>query len=534
MFTRVATKGTRITKAGHEGHEDHKGFRAMNNHHVLRVLRGYRFPRAGYFVAACAMVGSVSVVAQGVPWPAELAPARVGLGIVPLPPIDVLEPPVTAHLQEARQEFEVAVARRGRADAELADAYGALGRVFHAYEFFEAAEACYRNASRLRPTDVRWLHLRGYLYQQSGRLEEAVDLYLAALRSAPDDPAAIIRLGETYLGLGRTNVAREQFQAALARYPAAASAALGDVALREGRHKDAVQHLEAALERIPSATSLHYSLAMAYRGLGRLDEARAHLERRGPGGIRVVDPIVDLLQTLVRGERLLVIQGRRAYEAGQFQDAANAFSRAIGVAPGSVSARVNLAAALSQLGNIAGAVEHLRVAVEQAPGEADVSRALVGALVRLEREDEAIEVLTRTRAFIPDDEETLLSLSILLAHQGRYQEAVGRLEDGYRRFPDRTRTATTLARLLASSPNLSLRDGRRALDLAMAVYESSPSPVHGETVALALAELGRCADALEWMSRAVTGAEQAKEVAEVVRLRGETSKYETAPCRPGR
>jgi len=100
--------------------------------------------------------------------------------------------------------------------------------------------------------------------------------------------------------------------------------------------------------------------------------------------------------------------------------------------------------------------------------------------------------------------------------------------------PERGRnrhTATTLARLLASSPDRSLRDGRRAYELALAVYTTSPTPVHRETVAMALAELGRCDEALEWMQRAVAEAAQAND-ADATRLKGEISKYESASCRP--
>jgi hypothetical protein len=57
-------------------------------------------------------------------------------------------------------------------------------------------------------------------------------------------------------------------------------------------------------------------------------------------------------------------------------------------------------------------------------------------------------------------------------------------------------------------------------------------PVHGETMALALAELGRCDEALSWMKRAVAEAEQAGDADETARLRRELPKYESASCRP--
>jgi tetratricopeptide (TPR) repeat protein len=277
---------------------------------------------------------------------------------------------------------------------------------------------------------------------------------------------------------------------------------------------------------------VHYSLAMAYRGLGQLDAARAELEQRGPGGLTVGDPIVDGLQTLIRGERGLVAQGRKAYEAGQFKEAAAAFANAIDAAPSSATARVNLGLTQLQLGNTAAAIATLQQAFDLAPEDANASRELVRVLLRAGRADDAIRVLAKSQSVNADDEEALVSLSILLAQQNRFREAVTLLAEGNQRFPERTATATTLARLLASSPERSLRDGRRALDLATAVHNAEPTPVHDETIALALAELGRCDEALSQMKRAIAEAEKENDAAEAGRLKGEMPKYERASCRP--
>jgi tetratricopeptide (TPR) repeat protein len=404
------------------------------------------------------------------------------------------------------------------------------------------------------------------LYQQTGRTEESIDRFLAARTLQPGNHAATARLGHSYLLLNRLADARAEFERLAGVLPAVARNGLGEIALRERRFADAVDHFRAVLERAPQASAVHYSLAMAYRGLGRLEEARSHLQRRGPSGIRAADPLVDTLRALVRGERGLVNLGRLAYEAGQFQEAADAFSRALGDAPDSLPARVNLGLALSQLGNAAAAVEqfeavlrsddgntaahaglglvlarerrdrdavdHLRVAFEHDPTGADVQRELVAVLLRLGQTDGAIEVLETVRLIDPDTEDTLVGLSILLADRARYKDAIVRLDEANRRFPERMQTATTLARLLASSPDRSLRDGQRALALAMAVYGSIASPAHAETIALALAELGRCGEAAEWMRRAISEAERVKDAAEIARLRGETAKYEAPSCRP--
>jgi tetratricopeptide (TPR) repeat protein len=351
----------------------------------------------------------------------------------------------------------------------------------------------------------------------------------------------------------------------LETFPALAQQGLGEVAMRERRFGDAVRHFDVALRRVPTATSLHYSLAMAYRGLDRVPEARSHLEMRGSGTIRIGDPVVDELQALVRGERGLVILGRRAYDAGQYQEAAEAFAGAADAAPASATPRVNLGLAHLQMGNTveatrafqaalrldagnpvahaawggllaregndAEAVVHFEAALGQSPDDVNVARQLVRALVRLGRTDAAIAALNRMRASDGDDEDALLGLVILLSDQRRYREAVMLLEEANRRAPDRPATATTLARLLASAPDRTLRDGDRALDLATRVHASDPGPVHAETVAMALAELGQCDEARAWMTRAVAAAQAAGDANELLRLKAAVPQYESATCR---
>ena len=452
------------------------------------------------YAAACAVLlltAPIAVVAEEV-----LPPARTGLDPVPLPSLDGLEPVVAAQIADARTAFGRVAAGSSTSRGDLGAAYGALARLFHAYELFTSAEPAYRNAARLQPSQPEWPHLLGYLYQQTGQFEPAAERLAAVLRVRPEQRAAALRLADVSLELNRLVEAREQYTSLLPVFPAAARRGLGEVSLRERRYREAVEHFTIALERAPQAGALRYSLAMAYRGLGRLDEARAQLEQRGAGTIVAADPVVDALASLIRGERLLVIQGSRAFAAGRFEDAAAAFERALAAAPESVPARVNLASALVQLGDVRRASAQLQDAYARAPG---------------------------------DVEEALVTLALLLSERERYGDAIALLDGADRRSPGRPATATTLARLLASSPDLALRDGRRALELATAVHASRSAPADAETVALALAELGRCADALDWMRRAAAAAETAKDGAELARLRAETPKFEGASCRaPGR
>lgn len=458
--------------------------------------------RRSRVVAALCMQIMVTVTIRAV----DLVPARAGLRPVPLPDSDAVEAPVAGQLRAAARAVEEAGEHSQR--ETLAAAYGSLARLCHAYELFDCAEASYANAGSLESRRSTWPYLLAYLFQQTGRLDDAESQLWLALQLDPARREAAARLADVYLRQNRLRQARDQFQELRDVFPAFAANGLGEVALRERRFTDAIQHFRTALERAPQATSLHYSLGMAYRGLGRLEEARAELDRRGPGVIRLGDPEVDNLSTLVRGERLLVIRGKAAFDAGEFRDAVSWFTRAIADAPDSVSARAQLGMTFVRLGEPEKAIEQFE------------------AVLRLD----------------PADQPTAINLAIILSDRSRFRDAIAVLTRAMveaadlqvgpsgAQPPQSAATATTLARLLAAAPDRSVRDGAKALELARAVFERDPAAAHAETVAMALAELGRCEEAREWMLKAISVAERAGDRAEAARLKAQLPKYATAGC----
>src|SRR5688572_28658441 len=153
---------------------------------------------------------------------------------VPHPPLEALEPAVAEQLRQARRDLD--------ASPDAAGAYAALARFYHVYEFFEEAETAYLQAIRRAPGDVQSPHLLGYLYQQTGRLDDAAARFLEARRISAADDAAALRLGEVYLALNRTREARDVFDSVRAQFPALVRHGLGEVALRDGRFDEAIAH----------------------------------------------------------------------------------------------------------------------------------------------------------------------------------------------------------------------------------------------------------------------------------------------------
>ena len=486
-----------------------------------------------------------------------LLPLLLAAALLPVrsPDLGGLEGAVAAQIREIQG---IAAAQ------ESADSWGELGRVYLAYSFHDAATDCFRNAAGLDPKDFRWPYLLGATHQAAGRLDEAAEAFGKALELAPEATPGYVHLGEIRLLQGRFDEA----EAALRKAPSlpASRALLGQVALARRDFKAAVEHLQAALEAAPEANRLHHPLALAYRGLGDRAKAEEHLGKAGAVGLRPADPLLDEVAALRLGERLAIVKGKVAAQAGRYTEAAAEFRRALAAHPGSVEARVNLGAVLGLSGDRAGAtgqfrealrldprnatahfnlgsmlaesgapgeaVPHLEAAAAGRPKDAEARRLLARALRDAGRSQEALKQYAAALELAPGDETARLGEAETLVRLQRFGEARQKLEEGLRVIPGSGLLSHALARLLAACPDRSVRDGARALELALAVWNARPTVPHGETVAMAYAELDRCGEAAEWQRKVVEEARRQGMEARTGDLTRVLAAYEKgSPCR---
>lgn len=533
-----------------------------------------RFEAAVVIKAVIFFVSLVSVSAQAQSpsqsdGAAVIAPPRAGLLPVHSPDLKTLEPDVREQLLSLQTNLVATASDHRVTNEKLGEAYGSLGQAYHAYSLFPQAEECYRNAHLLISADFRWTYLLGNILQLDGRAEEAISFYEQTRTLRPDYQPAAVNLGNIYLRQNRLNEARAILIEVL-KYNvncAACRYGLGQAALSARDYKQAVEYLEQALKEAPQANRIHYGLALAYRGLGDIEKARTHLEQQGPVGVRVSDPLIDGLRQLIRGDRLHLVQGRKAFDAGRFSDAADEFRKAVAANPNGVPARVNLGAALAQMGDIAGAVEqyqhalrldsknatahfnlgfllakqnqheqaiiHFQAVLASNPADTESRFGLAQELEKSSRVDEALTEYSRVVQSDPGNEDAMLELVKLMLSKRQYKLAVDTLEKAHRLFPEKGRTAIMLAYLLACTPQYDLRDGARALELARLVYQATDLVNHGAIVAMSLAELGRCAEAAELQRRLIAAAERDRRPDMVVKLKTDLRRYESAnPCRP--
>jgi len=271
--------------------------------------------RVAWLLSACLAVTCLGCGGVG-GGTAEDAPLDLSAVEIPRPDLAGFEPPILQRVQTLQERVATADSR-----PTAAEALGELGIQYHAVLFLGAAERCYQQAAALAPEDPRWRYYLGVTQGHQGEDTEAVRTFEAASELAPDDLAVRIRLGDLYLKLGRVEDARASFRRAseIDSNSAAAWFGLGRTAVVAGDDAAAVRHFERTLELAPEATAVHYPLAQAYRRLGELERAEAHLTQRGEAGLgfpdprmqkvlqREVDTAIDTLRSLAgQPERLTV------------------------------------------------------------------------------------------------------------------------------------------------------------------------------------------------------------------------------------
>lgn len=532
---------------------------------------GFAAPAAGIFA------GGLAAVAGGCTAPVDAPPAAPPALTAPegtpacgtgLPDLNRLGASVQAQIQERRGAV-TAAGDGAAAGSDAPAARGALGMMLMAASLPEAAEACLREAATLAPDNPRWLYYLGHLRREAGDLPAAAALFEAVLRLRPDDVAALVWLGDVRLAQDRPVSARPFFEQALALRPdsLAARYGLGRAALLAEDHQRAVDLLEEILARDPAAAAAHYPLGMAYRALGDEARAAAHLRRRQSTALRPADPLLAEVDALIESARAYEARGNEALDRQEWRAAADLFRRGLELDPDHPALRHRLGTALYVMGDVGGAMAEFERVMRESPNFPAVHYS-VGVLLQGEgRHREAIERFETALRYQPTDGEVRLRLAVSLRRAGapeaaleqyrtvlrmdpdvadarfgaamalvqlrRYREARDRLAAGFEAFPGASIFPHALARLLAAAPDAEVRDGPRAVRLVEQIASRGERTIDlGETMAMALAEVGRYGEAAAVQRDLIAAAEAEGMRDAVPRLAANLRLYEQGrPCR---
>ena len=360
-----------------------------------------------------------------------------------------------------RVRFVDPVAEEAQRQVRGAGAELLLARMAMREGAVDVAETRVRRAIELDPENPSAFNNLAVVLEAKGRMDEAVEAYAEAARLDPVSIGRRFTLARLLERLGRSDEAAGELRRVLELAPdfAEGRTELARILTRQDRLEEAVLEYREVLAADPRAATTRYELVGVLERLGRGGEARRELENV-LGGAPHFAPAQFAM-------------GRLLAEEGDYSGAIARFERAVEIDPDLVEAHQNLAILHGRRGDFAAAARHQERAVDLGPESAEARLTLATARI--------------------------LGDQLLAARQG--------LEEALARHPSDPRIADTLARLLAAAPDDAVRDGAAAADIASKLLDAAPSAQHAETLAMALAELGRFEEAVGIQERVVAGIE---------------------------
>ena len=461
---------------------------------------------------------------------------------VTLPDLSRMDPSVQEQVKQGYQSMLATIKKPGASAEERGRAYGTLGMLLQAGEYYDAAEPAYLNAQVLMPQEPRWPYFLAHLYKSEGNTAKSIDAFSRVLQILPNDVPTLIWLGRGYLDQGEAEKAEPLFERARQLAPMAPSVlvGLGQAALARRDFARAAATLEEALKLDPALQSVHSPLAMAYRGLGDTAKAEDHLRLWKNTEVLVPDPFRQELDLALESGLSYELRGVRALESRDFKAAEGFFKKGVDITPGSSSLgrslRHKLATSLYMQGDVRGAVKwfeetlrmappdgidetaakahyslgvlmassgrgqeainHLSAAVRFSPNYVEAYQALADALRRSGRVEESMAQYAEALGINPKSADARFGYGMALVRLGRYREARDWFDEASRIHPDRPDFPFALARLLAAAPDDRVRDGQRAQAITERLLQSGKTIDLGETMAMALAERGQFGEAV--------------------------------------
>lgn len=308
----------------------------------------------------------------------------------------------------------------------------------------------------------------------------------------------------------------------------------GNVYLAQNKAQEALKDFDAALKLDPEDSATFEAQGLAYGMLEKWDEARDALTQAADLN---PDSPVPMIQ-----------RGRINLLAGDNEAAVNDATLALQIAPNNVYALLLRAQAYGEQKQWEKGLADAEQAVTLAPGASQSLRIWAMLVAAADKVDEVLPELERQHRQAPEDTAALLRLAMIygskkqfekaidaysdtlqheptnwFAYQGRADtylsigkqaEALADYEQALKLDPNNSGVLNNLAWLLATSPDDKLRNGKRAIDLALKACEVTDyKQAHIlSTLAAAYAETGDFDTAKKWSGKAVeTSDESMKE-----------------------
>ncbi|PYV70437.1 MAG: hypothetical protein DMG97_19275 [Acidobacteria bacterium] len=414
--------------------------------------------------------------------------------------LDNFSPGIQEQIEEAYSN--------ARSHLEDAATSGRLGMVLQTYGLLQEAAVCYRRAGQLEPNVFQWAYYLGVVEADQGKCGAAASTLRLALRVDPDYLRAKLRLANCLLASAEWDASGKLYAGIVEQYPDNADAYYG-----LGRVRAARRDLAGAAEAYRKATELfadfgaaHYALALTYRALGKVDQAREQLrlyERNKDGAPPSSDPLLEEVRELNRSATQQVQMGIQLERQGRLEESAAAHEKALEIDSQLVQAHVNLVELYGQLGQFEKAEEHYRVAAGLDPGSSENYYNYGVLLLGAEKYQKAENAFRKTIEIDPFHASAHNNLGFLLERQGRLLEAVAEYRSALENKPNNRQAHFNLGRVLVNMEKY--EEGIRELKKTLQP-EDENTPRYMYALGAAFARSGDHQNGLRYIRQARDGA----------------------------
>ncbi len=383
-------------------------------------------------------------------------------------------------------------------DPKYGLAHRKLGFVLNAQGKPDEAIACYRKAIELDPNDTLAHVNLGSVLNEQGKPDEAIAYYRKAIELDPNDALAHVNLGSVLNKQGKPDEAIASYREAIKLDPknALTHKNLGVVLNKQGKPDEAIACYRQAIELDSKYALAHNDLGVVLHEQGKLDEAIACFHKAIG-----LDPKCALAH-----KNLGIVLNQQ----GKPDEAIACYRKAVELDPKSASAsdHRDLGTLLKRQSKLDEALIEYAKALKLSPADwgiwddrgmvyvaqgqpekaiADFTQSIAihseawwvwqhrGLSYRaLGQWEEALADFSKVIELAPEDAEIWRVRGEVRGHLNQWKGALADREHVLELTPESDSACTELAWILATCPELKLRNPRRALELAKKAVELAP------------------------------------------------------------
>jgi protein O-GlcNAc transferase len=288
----------------------------------------------------------------------------------------------------------------------------------------QEAEQIYRQILTVEPAHPDALHYLGVIAHQTGQCDLAVALVGRAVALRPSYAAAHYTLGIVLNDMGQQEQAIAAYQRAVAAQPDFPDAFynLGNALSGNGQFDEAIIAYRQAIRLEPDFPEAHNNLGHALTASGQIDDAIAACRKA-----------ISLRPAFPEAQNNL---GNALRHRKEFDAAITAYRQAIALKPDHAEFHNNLGSALHDRGDLPEAIDTYQRAISLRPGYTDALCNLGAALKADHRLDAAIAAYRQAIAVQPDQAEAHYGLGAVLYAKGEIDNAIAVLRRAIELRPD--------------------------------------------------------------------------------------------------